>query len=394
MTLVTVNVARGTGMAEPRWGDVLSCLDVQPPWGDALLDGAKTVETREYRMPPEFEGTTLALLDHGGGGISGPALLIGTAVFGRSFRYESRKQWVADSARHLVPADAAAESFGWRDDAEKWGWPVETVQRACYPVAAPPMTRSMRSLFALQWPPAGRVFVRPDFRARLCSAQEALRLRPREDGVAASAASLLVLADFDRTLSAYAAPAVVGGSAMPVATAGQCPSAKGGDEVEVGEECHDIIFYHAELGAGFDRAVAPLLVAADADKEARTVQDMAALLNAGGAGSAGSAPLSFAHWEDYAGWWWGTAHSAMVEHGLTKAEIVRAVGKARVAMRGGAEELVKGCRERATPLVVVSAGITDVIDALMVAHVGAELWPTEAERHRTRLATAAAVPSA
>ncbi len=56
--------------------------------------------------------------------------------------------------------------------------------------------------------------------------------------------------------------------------------------MEVGEECHDVLFHHAELGDGFNRAVAPLLLAADADKEARTAADMAALLNASAAATA------------------------------------------------------------------------------------------------------------
>ena len=38
-------------MDEPRWADVATCLDVQAPWGDELLSGAKTIETREYVLP-------------------------------------------------------------------------------------------------------------------------------------------------------------------------------------------------------------------------------------------------------------------------------------------------------------------------------------------------------
>ena len=53
-----------------------------------------------------------------------------------------------------------------------------------------------------------------------------------------------------------------------------------------------------------------------------------------------------------------------------------AVAQGRVALRPGVGELVAGLREAGTPLVVVSAGITDVIDALMSAEVGPELWPT------------------
>ena len=110
---------------------------------------------------------------------------------------------------------------------------------------------------------------------------------------------------------------------------------------------------------------------------------MAALLNMNAGDD--SEQLSFDDWEQYATWWWTTAHDAMIEHGLTKREIARAVGRARVAMRKGTETLVHGCAETATPLVVVSAGITDVIDALMVAHVGPTRWPSTEERQKLAL---------
>ena len=393
-------------MDEPRWADVATCLDIQAPWGNALLSGAKTIETREYVLPAMdcarpaccafswaccvrslvlttrlsfvcamwsryalplmHVGEPLALLEDRGAGV--PAMLLGTVSFGQPFRYETREQWAADTGQHKVPVDAGADSFGWVDGVvEKWGWPVVAVHRARYPVAAPPMVRTLRSLFKLQWQRRGRVVCRPDFRERLIAARETLDTKG--DGEA----SLLVLADFDRTLSAYAAPQ----KAHVDATTADISGADA--EIEVGEECHDVIFHHASLGDGFKRAVAPLLLAADADKEAQTPQEMAALLNA----SAGddSHQISFDDWEAYATWWWNTAHAAMIDHGLSKQEISRAVSRARVAMRNGTRELVQGCAETATPLVVVSAGITDVIDALMVAHVGPELWPTAAERH-------------
>lgn len=365
-------------MDNPRWSDVRMCLDVQAPWSDALLGGAKTIETREYALPSEHVGEALALLDAGRDGM--PALLLGAVWFGRPFRYETREQWSADTDRHLVPSDAAADSFGWSDDVEKWGWPVVAVSRARFPVAAPPIARMTRSLFKIEWQPTGRVVCRPDFRERLMAAREALSTG------AAGAASLLVLADFDRTLSAYAAPQEISAS-----NANGVRGSATDAEVEVGEECHDVLFYHADLGAGFQRAVAPLLLAADSDKEAQTPQDMAALLNMNtGAGS--SEQLSFDEWGQYATWWWTTAHAAMIEHGLTKQEIARAVSRAKVAIRKGTKELVQGCAQTGTPLVVVSAGITDVIDALMVAHVGPTLWPTAVERD-IRARAAAAPPT-
>lgn len=263
---------------QPRWELVTHCLDVQSPWSHALLDGSKTIETRSYPMPAEFEGMTLGLLvtaseaAAGTAAAAGPSLLIGTATFGRSVRYETKAAWAADTAKHLVP-EAEAGAFGWTDSAEKFGWPVLAVSTAHYPVCPPPMARVLRSIFSLEWPPTGRVFLRPGFHERLSSAIAALNHH---------AASLLVLADFDRTLSGYAAPPRPGAPPHP----------SPGAEVEVGEECHDVLFNHASLGPGFTSAVAPLVIAADSDKAAASPPDMAALLDIDG--------LEFEEWEDYA----------------------------------------------------------------------------------------------
>lgn len=81
----------------------------------------------------------------------------------------------------------------------------------------------------------------------------------------------------------------------------------------------------------------------------------------------------------------------MVEHGLTRLKIAASVDKARTAIRQGTERLVRGCRDTKTPLVVVSAGITDVIDALMVAHVGVDLWPDRSARDEEEAGAAPAV---
>eukprot|EP01043_Picozoa_sp_COSAG02_P031694 COSAG02_NODE_2081_length_9898_cov_45.797539_4_plen_533_part_00 len=366
-------------MDDPCWGEVRTCLDVATPWIDALLSGAKTIETREYALPSQHVGEAVALLDDSGAARGLPALLLGTVSFGPPFRYTSREQWCADTSRHLVPVDAGVDRFGWSDDVQKWGWPVKATKRAYYPLAAPPMARVFRSLFKLQRQPTGRVFCQPDFHDRLAAVREAL-------GTATEgAASLLVLADFDRTLSAYAAPQDTSASTTSISEDSAIDVT-----VEAGEECHDVIFHHANLGDGFKRAVAPLMLAADGDKEAQTPQDVAALLNANA--SDDSEQLSFYDWEQYATWWWTTAHDAMIKHGLTKPEIARAVGRARVAMRKGTKTLVQGCAETATPLVVVSAGITDVIDALMVAHVGPTLWPSTVERQKLALTSFDAQP--
>lgn len=339
-------------MGEPCWGELRIALDTQAPWARALLDGTKTVETRAYALPAVHVGRPLALLETpgvAGGGTSAGGLLVGTVTFGASVRYTTEAAWVADTERHLV--SPGSENFGWSAVEEKWAWPVLTVAAAQHHVVPPPMQRELRSLFRLDWPQSGRVYLRPGFYDNLRMARGTLLDTP--------GASLLVLADFDRTMSGYAAPPRDDTDATVTVSATNAP-------VEVGEECHDVLFHHASLGPGFTAAVAPLLLAADSVKEANSVQDMAMLLGVGD---------DWEDWQDYATWWWETAHNALVKHGLTRNGIAAAVREARTAMRAGVEDLVSGCREHAVPLVVVSAGITDVIDALMVRHVGEEHWP-------------------
>jgi hypothetical protein len=90
------------------------------------------------------------------------------------------------------------------------------------------------------------------------------------------------------------------------------------------------------------------------------------------------ASQGFASWEDYAVWWWDTAHRALVEAGLTRARLVEAVGAANVQLRQGCEALLQLIqRDRRAELVVVSAGVTDVIELLLGRGLqGSEgLWP-------------------
>ena len=104
-------------------------------------------------------------------------------------------------------------------------------------------------------------------------------------------------------------------------------------------------------------AVAPLLAAAEADKTGAPVD------------------LGFSSWAEYAEWWWGTAHQAIVDHGMTLGDLRAACAGANCALRPGCAELLQALRARRVPLVVVSAGLTDVISEIMRMHLPAGLWP-------------------
>lgn len=159
--------AAGAGVA----ADAISAgLEVSFPWAQRLLDGDKTIETREYALPAHWEHKPMALIESntpasvGEGGFEGAGAgstdagaefgvvrgrIVGTATFGRSVLYTSKAQWAADVDQHCV--EATDPRFGWRDGVPKYAWPVLGVRRFETPI---PLTtgqvtleREVRSVF-------------------------------------------------------------------------------------------------------------------------------------------------------------------------------------------------------------------------------------------------------
>ena len=117
-------------------------LEVQEPFSKYILEGRKTIETREYSFPMELLGCPILLLETAAerpcrsslGNIislcySGMTLenssavirVIGAAIFLRSFEYKSEKMWQHNEVEHLVPSDSP---YGWSDTKRKFGWVV------------------------------------------------------------------------------------------------------------------------------------------------------------------------------------------------------------------------------------------------------------------------------
>lgn len=226
------------------------CLRVDAPWSRLLLLRQKTIETRNYALPPECQGVWVALLEvpacasKARPGPLGGETLVGWVKFGRSTCYTSREAWEAERHLHLVPPNASPQQYGWPERGnrlEKWRWPVLDCHTALYRVAPPRLVPITRSLYWLDWSQSrSRIVLSPRFESVVgaCGTQLA-----RYEG----SSTLAVVADFDHTLTQYAAPRDTG--------------SRGGSE-----ECHDIIFNHAQLGPKFDAEVAPLVQLASADK--------------------------------------------------------------------------------------------------------------------------------
>jgi len=80
-----------------------------------ILDGDKTIETRNSRSLDPYIGKRVGLIKTG----VGPATLVGYATVGKPIEYSSIKEWEADVNRHRV-IDGV---FGWQAKT-KFGYPM------------------------------------------------------------------------------------------------------------------------------------------------------------------------------------------------------------------------------------------------------------------------------
>jgi phosphoglycolate phosphatase-like HAD superfamily hydrolase len=67
--------------------------------------------------------------------------------------------------------------------------------------------------------------------------------------------------------------------------------------------------------------------------------------------------------------WWDVAHSLMVKHGMPQRSIIpRLVREAKMVPRPGALELLKRLEDLNVPVLIVSAGLSDVIEEFLRQH--------------------------
>lgn len=100
---------------------VLPGINIQYPISSLILSGEKTVETRTYRIPEQYIGKQLAIIETPGGIGKFEARVVGLVVFGQSFKYSSKTEFAADYHRHRVDD---VSIWRWCEGIEKWGWPI------------------------------------------------------------------------------------------------------------------------------------------------------------------------------------------------------------------------------------------------------------------------------
>jgi hypothetical protein len=124
---------------------VTFALEVSWPWTDAILDGFKSVETREYELPEALARQPVLLIEVDNENQADA--VVGVAVFDASVQYEGEDDWAEDSGSHLVSPDDSR--FAWNHSKEKHGWRVSRVTRFSSRLSLPEMKREFRSIFRL-----------------------------------------------------------------------------------------------------------------------------------------------------------------------------------------------------------------------------------------------------
>lgn len=119
---------------------IIPGVNIQWPWSELLLNGAKTIETRHYPLPFKYEGVELAVIETPGklgkkqAGIN-KARITGIIVFESSFKYQNKKEWEQDFCNHLVRSDDPLYKFN--PMKEKWGWKVKKIIKFKKPKVPP-----------------------------------------------------------------------------------------------------------------------------------------------------------------------------------------------------------------------------------------------------------------
>lgn len=99
--------------------------DKSQPFTQLILNGEKTIETRDSRSLDSVVGKRVGLVRTG----VGPAMLVGYVTFGPPIFYASDKEFDKDFRKHLVgPA-----SLFYIGQEGKWGYPIYDPERLVKP---------------------------------------------------------------------------------------------------------------------------------------------------------------------------------------------------------------------------------------------------------------------
>lgn len=80
-------------------------INIQAPWVEAIVSGAKVIETRFYPLPQKWTDQPLAIIETPGKARHFRRRVAGLVIFGPSWCYADKAAFAHDRARHLVDPD-------------------------------------------------------------------------------------------------------------------------------------------------------------------------------------------------------------------------------------------------------------------------------------------------
>ena len=95
-------------------------------WAELVLQGSKSIETREYPLLDYFLNVPVFILEENGNG-DATYKVVGSVIFESSQRYTSEKDFADDSALTCVQAEHPR--FGWKASTPKYGWKIGAANR-------------------------------------------------------------------------------------------------------------------------------------------------------------------------------------------------------------------------------------------------------------------------
>jgi hypothetical protein len=101
--------------------------DRSQPFTDMIMDGLKTIETRNSRSLDSVVGKRVGIIRTG----VGPAMLVGYADVGEPTFYANPKEFDLDRKKHRV----GPESPFYIGPKGKWGYPLSNVEKLPNPLA-------------------------------------------------------------------------------------------------------------------------------------------------------------------------------------------------------------------------------------------------------------------
>lgn len=97
-------------------------INIQAPWARLILDGVKTIETRNYPTPVKYLHQWMWLIETPGKSRVFKSRVIGKVKFSRCKIYKNMSDFHSDFSSHMV--DNGNSDFGWCEEKTKWGWEI------------------------------------------------------------------------------------------------------------------------------------------------------------------------------------------------------------------------------------------------------------------------------